>query len=134
MSFKVTEIGDIPVEWKVDSMENALDEIIDYRGKTPAKSQTGIVTLSAKSVKDGYIDYSKAYFISELTYKKFMVRGFPQKGDILLTTEAPLGLVAKLDRDKVGLAQRLLTLRGKEVKSNLVCKFLGDYFVMGHPA
>jgi type I restriction enzyme S subunit len=43
-----------------------------------------------------------------------MVRGFPKKGDILLTTEAPLGLVAKLDRDKVGIAQRLLTLRGKE--------------------
>ena len=43
-----------------------------------------------------------------------MVRGFPKKGDILLTTEAPLGMVAKLDRDDVAIAQRLLTLRGKE--------------------
>ena len=43
-----------------------------------------------------------------------MVRGFPQKGDILLTTEAPMGMVAKLDRDDVAIAQRLLTLRGKE--------------------
>ena len=43
-----------------------------------------------------------------------MVRGLPQKGDILLTTEAPLGLVAKLDRDNVAIAQRLLTLRGKK--------------------
>ena len=114
MSFKVTEIGELPLEWDVDTMENALDEIIDYRGKTPAKSEAGIETLSAKSVKNGYIDYSKAYFISEMTYQKFMVRGFPRKGDILLTTEAPLGLVAKLDREKVGIAQRLLTLRGKK--------------------
>lgn len=114
MSFKDTEIGRIPAEWNIDTMENALEEIIDYRGKTPRKSEVGIETLSAKSVKNGYIDYSKAYFISEETYKKFMVRGFPKKGDILLTTEAPLGLVAKLDRDKVGIAQRLLTLRGKE--------------------
>ncbi|HBH13756.1 MAG TPA: restriction endonuclease subunit S, partial [Clostridiales bacterium] len=114
MNFKMTEIGKLPFEWEVDTMENALDEIIDYRGKTPEKSETGILTLSAKSVKNGYIDYSKAYYISDLTYQKFMVRGFPQKGDILLTTEAPLGLVAKLDREKVGIAQRLLTLRGRK--------------------
>ena len=60
MNFKVTEIGELPLEWDVDTMENALDEIIDYRGKTPAKSEEGIETLSAKSVKNGYIDYSKA--------------------------------------------------------------------------
>jgi len=114
MSFRDTELGKLPCEWEVNTMENSLSEIIDYRGKTPEKSESGIVTLSAKSVKNGYIDYTSAYYISEETYKKFMVRGFPKKGDILLTTEAPLGYVAKLDRDKVAIAQRLLTLRGKE--------------------
>lgn len=95
-------------------MEDALDKLIDYRGKTPKKSEIGIVTLSAKSVKNNYIDYSQCYYISEEEYKKFMVRGFPKKGDILLTTEAPLGMVARLDRDDVAIAQRLLTLRGKK--------------------
>ena len=95
-------------------MEDALDAIIDYRGRTPEKSQIGIPTLSAKSVKNGQIDYSECYYISPEEYKKFMTRGFPQKGDILLTTEAPLGMVAKLDRTDVAVAQRLLTLRGKK--------------------
>ena len=95
-------------------MEDALDAIIDYRGKTPQKSDTGIPTLSAKSVKNNHINYTECYYISEAEYKRFMVRGFPQKGDILLTTEAPMGMVAKLDRDDVAIAQRLLTLRGKE--------------------
>ena len=95
-------------------MENALESIIDYRGKTPRKSETGIVTLSAKSVRDGYIDYSQGYFISEEEYKRFMVRGFPKRGDVLLTTEAPLGVLARLDREDIAIAQRLLTLRGKE--------------------
>lgn len=95
-------------------IEDALDELIDYRGKTPKKSETGIMTLSAKSVKNNYIDYSQCYYISEEEYNKFMVRGFPKKGDILLTTEAPLGMVARLDRDDVAIAQRLLTLRGKK--------------------
>ena len=95
-------------------MEDTLEALIDYRGKTPNKSDFGIPTLSAKSVKNNFINYSECYYISADEYKRFMVRGFPQKGDILLTTEAPLGMVARLDRDDVAIAQRLLTLRGKK--------------------
>ena len=102
------------MELKKYKMEDALEVIIDYRGKTPKKSNEGIPTLSAKSVKNNYIDYSNCYYISKSEYKAFMTRGFPKKGDILLTTEAPLGMVAKLDRDDVAIAQRLLTLRGKQ--------------------
>lgn len=102
------------MKYNLIKMEDALDALIDYRGKTPKKSNTGIDTLSAKSVKDGYIDYSLCYQISEDEYKKFMVRGIPEVGDILLTTEAPLGFVARLDRSDVAIAQRLLTLRGKK--------------------
>ena len=102
------------MKYNIIKMEDALDALIDYRGKTPAKSESGIQTLSAKSVKNGYIDYSQCYFISKEEYDRFMVRGFPKTGDILLTTEAPMGLVARLDRDDVAIAQRLLTLRGKK--------------------
>lgn len=99
--------------WKEEFLVDNLESLIDYRGKTPKKSIEGILTLSAKSVKMGEIDYSQAYHISKETYKKFMTRGFPKKGDILMTTEAPLGCIAKLDRDDISVAQRLLTLRGK---------------------
>ena len=102
------------MEFKDYLMEDVLSAIIDYRGKTPKKSESGIPTLSAKSVKNNYINYSECYYISEDEYKRFMVRGFPEIGDILLTTEAPMGMVARLDRDDVAIAQRLLTLRGKE--------------------
>jgi len=105
--------NNIPEGWKVTNLESCLSSLIDYRGKTPKKSKTGILALSAKSVKMGYIDYNKAYCISPETYKNFMVRGFPKKGDILMTTEAPLGCIAKLDRENITVAQRLLTLRGK---------------------
>lgn len=104
----------LPKEWKEVNLVDCLESLIDYRGKTPKKSDEGILTLSAKSVKMGYIDYNQAYYISQETYDKFMMRGFPKKGDVLMTTEAPLGCIAKLDRDDISVAQRLLTLRGKE--------------------
>ena len=102
------------MKFKTYTMEDVLEVIIDYRGKTPQKSDSGIPTLSAKSVKNNYIDYSLCYYISPDEYKRFMVRGFPKVGDVLLTTEAPMGVVARLDRDDVAIAQRLLTLRGRK--------------------
>ena len=99
-------------EWRKENLEKNLEVILDYRGKTPKKSDKGIITLSAKSVKMNYIDYSNVYYVSQETYNKFMTRGFPKKGDVLLTTEAPLGCVAELPDDSFCLAQRLLTLRG----------------------
>ena len=110
----MSSVDEIPNGWSEEILVDCLESLIDYRGKTPKKSDSGILTLSAKSVKMGYIDYSQAYYISTETYKSFMVRGFPKVGDVLMTTEAPLGCIARLDRDDVGIAQRLLTLRGKE--------------------
>lgn len=99
--------------WRKVKLGDLVEYILDYRGKTPNKSGTGIPTLSAKSVKNNWIDYSKVYYISETEYNRFMTKGFPRIGDVLLTMEAPLGLVASLDRDDVGLGQRIVTIRGK---------------------
>ena len=40
------------MKYNTIKMEDALETIIDYRGKTPHKSDAGIITLSAKSVKN----------------------------------------------------------------------------------
>lgn len=94
--------------------EDTLEALIDYRGKTPKKASSGIPVLSARSVTNNGLDYNNCYYISPEEYSRFMVRGLPQVGDVLLTTEAPLGNVAILDRDDIGLAQRILTLRGRK--------------------
>ena len=40
-----------------------------------------------------------------------MVRGFPKVGDVVFTTEAPLGLVAQIEDNSVALGQRLITFQ-----------------------
>jgi type I restriction enzyme S subunit len=53
-------------------------------------------------------------YIEEDKYEEWMSRGIPHAGDILFTTEAPLGNVALFPREgKYALGQRLLTLRAK---------------------
>ena len=98
--------------------------IIDYRGKTPRKTSSGIPIITAKVVKGGRIK-TPTEFIAIEDYDFWMRRGIPRLGDVLITTEAPLGEVAQLCQQRVALAQRLILLRGKsEVLDNRFLKFL----------
>ncbi|AKB27763.1 Type I restriction-modification system, specificity subunit S [Methanosarcina siciliae T4/M] len=111
--FKETEIGKIPEDWGLLTLEKAMESIIDYRGKTPKKTDSGVPLITAKIVKNGRI-LEPNEFISPEDYESWMRRGLPKPGDVVITTEAPMGEVAQLDERKVALAQRLITLRGKQ--------------------
>ncbi len=115
---------DLPTTWKDFSIEDLMEAIIDYRGKTPAKTTSGIPLITAKIIDNGKI-HTPTEFISQETYVEWMKRGFPKKGDVLITTEAPLGEVAQLYDDKVALAQRVILLRGRSDKlSNSYLKWV----------
>ena len=86
--------------------------MIDYRGKTPRKTKVGIPLITAKIVKNGTI-LPVNEFIAEEDYTAWMTRGLPMVGDVVVTTEAPLGEVAQLRDAHVALAQRIITIRGK---------------------
>ncbi|PLK50442.1 restriction endonuclease subunit S [Uliginosibacterium sp. TH139] len=99
-------------EWQTLALEDCMEAIIDYRGKSPNKTTFGVPLITAKVVKGGRIE-TPDEFIAETDYDDWMSRGIPQAGDVVMTTEAPLGEVAQLDGRKVALAQRIITLRGK---------------------
>lgn len=111
-------------EWQEVLIEDCMAAIIDYRGKTPRKTTSGIPLITAKIVKGGRIETPEE-FIDPKEYDLWMSRGLPQAGDIVMTTEAPLGEVAQLADQKVALAQRLITLRGKPgVLDNTYLKYV----------
>ena len=97
--------------------------IIDYRGKTPRKTPSGIPLITAKIVKDGRM-MTPTEFIASEGYDSWMNRGLPEPGDVVMTTEAPLGEIAQINSCKVALGQRLITLRGKpDLLNNTYLKF-----------
>ncbi|HEX9980216.1 MAG TPA: restriction endonuclease subunit S [Flavobacterium sp.] len=101
-------------EWNSKTLRE-ISDYVDYRGKTPQKTEEGVYLVTAKNIKQGYIDYeiSKEYIL-ETDYESVMRRGKPKIGDVLITTEAPLGNVAAIDREDIALAQRVIKLRGKQ--------------------
>ncbi len=86
---------------------------IDYRGKTPTKRSEGVRLLTAKNVRKGRVDPAPEQFVSEEDYTAWMTRGFPKAGDVLFTTEAPLGNAAVVYlKGRFALAQRIICLQG----------------------
>ena len=97
--------------WKTEKLNRHV-QFIDYRGKTPPKRDVGVRLITAKNVKMGFIRREPEEFIDPSAYDLWMTRGFPERGDVLFTTEAPLGNVAQLDTDeKVVIGQRLITMK-----------------------
>jgi type I restriction enzyme S subunit len=121
------------IEWKEFALEEVVEKFIDYRGKTPKKTASGVPLITAKIVKNGRINTPNEFIALE-DYDKWMTRGIPQKGDVVMTTEAPLGEVAQLCFDgKVALAQRIITMRGKvNVLDNGFLKYMLQSPLMQH--
>ena len=122
-------MSEFPSHWRILPLEEVMDAIIDYRGKTPKKTGSGIPLITAKIVKGGRL-LKPSEYIAEDDYDSWMVRGLPEAGDIVVTTEAPLGEVAQLDDANIALAQRIVTLRGKKGVLNndfLFCAMQSDY-------
>lgn len=99
-------------------LSELLELIIDHRGKTPNKMGfddfflSGVPVLSAKHVKtDGLVDVQSMRYASAEMYKKWM-KVEVQEGDIILTSEAPMGEVFYIQDDKkYVLGQRVFGLR-----------------------
>ena len=82
---------------------------VDYRGKTPTKIEAGIRLITAKNVRRSKINLDPEEFISEEEYDRWMTRGFPKVGDVLFTTEAPMGNAAVIElTERFALAQRVI--------------------------
>ncbi len=113
----------VPEDWTTDHLESVMSAIIDYRGKTPKKTESGVPLITAKIIKNGRIE-TPTEFISAEEYDTWMRRGLPETGDVLITTEAPLGEVAQLASADIALAQRVILLRGQpDVLDNTFLKF-----------
>lgn len=92
---------------------NNLCDFIDYRGKTPEKSESGIPLITAKNVKNNKFSIEPQEFIPEDNYESVMTRGIPKPNDVLFTTEAPLGNVCRIPDiySKFCVGQRIITMQ-----------------------
>ena len=108
-------------DWEERKFFENIASTIDFRGRTPKKlgmdwSDSGYLALSALNVKNGYIDpLADAHYGDEKLYRKWMSGRELKKGQVLFTTEAPMGNVAQVPDDNgYILSQRTVAFETKE--------------------
>ena len=100
----------IPDTWDWAEL-NELFDFVDYRGKTPHKIDKGVFLITASNIRKGFMDYTRKEFISKEEYEDRQSRGVTHKGDLLFTTEAPMGNAALCDLDVCSCGQRIITFQ-----------------------
>jgi type I restriction enzyme S subunit len=125
---------EIPQEWQIKQISEVCDDIIDYRGKTPPYSDSGIPHIRNFNIEENRLIMDDIDYVSEETYDEWMTRGIPQQGDVFFTTEAPLGKAALVPDFQFSLAQRLVVLQpGDEITGEwlmylLTSDFMKEYY------
>lgn len=110
-------LGEIPAHWEVKALGKTLSSLMDFRGRTPTKlgMEWGgeIPAVSAVNVRDGVLDLSRGVNSgNQALHDRWMAQGPTRKGDVLFTTEAPLGNTAVVPNDELYiLSQRVVLFR-----------------------
>jgi type I restriction enzyme S subunit len=110
-------LGETPAHWEVKQLRQAIETLMDFRGRTPTKLRMDwggdIPAISAVNVREGYLDLSRGVnYGSQELHDRWMAQGPTRRADVLFTTEAPLGNVALVpDSNQYILSQRVVLLR-----------------------
>ncbi|EFW82707.1 restriction endonuclease subunit S [Pseudomonas savastanoi] len=99
-----------------DIVEHSLDSlcllVVDCPHATPEWTTEGFIVLRNQNIKGGRLDLAAPSYTDEAHYLGRIRRAAPQKDDIVITREAPMGEVCQIPEDlKCCLGQRQVLLR-----------------------
>ena len=114
---------EMATQWYNTNFFSVINNVIDFRGRTPKKlgmswSDDGYLALSALNVKNGFIDFNvDAHYGDTELYQKWMSGNELKKGQVIFTTEAPMGNVTQIPDDKgYILSQRTIAFETNKLK------------------
>jgi type I restriction enzyme, S subunit len=94
-----SELGEIPVGWRFEKMEDII-EVRDGTHESPKQKEQGFYLITSKHLKKEGIDFESAYLISESDYMEVNKRSKVDSYDILLSMIGTVGLLYfVLDQD-----------------------------------
>ena len=97
---------------KYYKLNDLCTDIVDCPHTTPDWKNEGIRVVRNFNLKDGNLDFTDGYFVDEATYLERTKRAIPEEGDIIISREAPMGVVGIVPKGlKSSLAQRLVLLK-----------------------
>ena len=83
-----------PKGWPKQKLGDIAKQITDGEHQTPKRTTHGIKLLSARNVRDGFIDVTDVDYVSQEEHERIKRRCNPEKGDVLISCSGTIGRVA----------------------------------------
>jgi type I restriction enzyme S subunit len=120
-----------PLKWDVCSLESVSTKITDGEHLTPRRTDSGIKLLSARNVRNGFLDFSDVDYIDEAEYERIAKRCKPERGDILISCSGSIGRVAPVETDEpLGMVRSAALVKPNHER--ISAKFLEVYLRTSH--
>lgn len=123
----------IPKGWKITTLGEVAEKIVDNRGKTPPTISEGFELLEVNTISESRRtpDYSKVTkFVDEDTFKNWFRTGVVLKNDILIPTVGTIGNISFSKISRGAIAQNLIVIRTDTQKFEP----LFVYYLLKNPA
>lgn len=120
-----------PMGWEVTQLETVATKITDGEHQTPKRTEFGIKLLSARNIRDGYLDFGDVDFIDVEEHQKISKRCNPERGDILISCSGSIGRVAIVETDEpLGLVRSAALVKPNPQK--ILSKYLETFLRTPH--
>ena len=117
-----------PNRWTKTNINEISTKVTDGEHTTPKRTESGIKLLSARNIKNGYIDFKEEVdYISNEEYERIKKRCNPEIGDILMTCSGTIGRVTVVNINEPMSMVRSVAL--VKLRKDLINPFyLENYF------
>lgn len=93
------QLFDLPISWNNLALQSFASKITDGEHSTPKREEVGHYLLSARNVRDGYIDLTNVDYVGAEEFFKLRKRCDPNKGDVLISCSGSVGRITLVDKD-----------------------------------
>ena len=125
--FKETEVGRIPKEWILEVAEKVCSRVTDGTHDTPKPSENGYYLVTSKDIKEGGINFSQTYLISEDDFNEINRRSKVDSYDVLFSMIGTVGQTAIVKDNYPKFAIKNVGLF-KTNNSKVLARWLHYYF------
>lgn len=98
--------------YDVATIADISERVTDGEHKTPRRSESGFPLISARNVRDGWIDFENTDFVDADEYALLSRRIEPRQGDVLISCSGSIGRVAQVgERNRFAMVRSAALVR-----------------------
>jgi len=94
------EFEEAAAKYQTLKLEDICSQITDGEHQTPLRSESGVKLLSARNVRNGYLDFLDVDYVPNEEFLRIGRRCAPVRGDVLISCSGSIGRVAVVDTDE----------------------------------